>query len=172
MQAMAEAEVTLTAQTADPLGNSRPARNQAARRRPARKEVSVSKPRYTPRRAGVKRTTELELAILERVAAGESLRKVCEAKGMPDPATVRYWAVTDLVFGERLKIARMVQAHEFVDRMTEELNRPPVRTKGGKVDHGEIQLRRLRIDTYKWILAKMLPKVCGDKLLQKEQAQG
>ena len=56
------------------------------------------------------------------------------------------------------------QAHEVVDLMTEELDRPPVMTKDGKVDHGEIQLRRLRVDTYKWILAKMLPKLYGDKL--------
>ena len=112
----------------------------------------------------MKRTPELEQSILERVAAGESLRKVCDAKGMPDPATVRYWAVTDPEFGERFKIARMVQAHEVVDLMTEELDRPPVMTKDGKVDHGEIQLRKLRVDTYKWILAKMLPKVYGNRL--------
>ena len=137
---------------------------KATRKTTSRKKVSVSKPRYTPPARSVKRTPELEQSILERVAAGESLRSVCDTKGMPHAWTVRYWAVTDPDFGERFKIARMVQAHEVVDLMTEELDRPAVMTEDGKVDHGEVQLRRLRVDTYKWILAKMLPKVYGDRI--------
>jgi len=31
------------------------------------------------------------------------------------------------------------------------------------VDHEHIQRARLRVDTRKWILSKMLPKVYGDK---------
>ncbi len=165
------ATTNLDDEIADLLGEPRrekkarkmPVGKKATRKTTSRKKVSVSKLRYTPPARSVKRTPELEQSILERVAAGESLRSVCDTKGMPHASTVRYWAVTDPDFGERFKIARMVQAHEVVDLMTEELDRPPV-TVDGKVDHGEVQLRRLRVDTYKWILAKMLPKVYGDRI--------
>ena len=60
-------ETALDDEIPDLLGEPRPARKQA---------VSVSKPRYTSPARSVKRTPELEQSILERVAAGESLRKV------------------------------------------------------------------------------------------------
>jgi hypothetical protein len=125
------------------------------------------------RRRAVTRTPKLEQAVLERVAAGESLRKACRDPGMPDESAVRYWAVHHPDFGERLKRARMVAAHAIVDMMTEELAREAdyVTEHSGsngkrrvRVDAGEVQLRRLKIDTWKWVLSKMLPKLYGERL--------
>lgn len=117
-----------------------------------------------PQDPSVRRSAELEELILDRIAAGDSLREVCDAEDMPSPQAVRKWAVTDPIFGERFKIARMIQAHEFFDLMREEMDREVERGDDGKVDTGDVNLRRLRIDTYKWALAKMLPKVYGDTL--------
>lgn len=128
---------------------------------PAHRSARATEPGRKPRRPRVRRTSELEQEILERIAAGESLRQVCGAKGMPDPATVRYWAVTDPAFGERFRIARIVQAHEYVDRIKEELDRPLLETGHAKQVRAEIQLRKLRIDSWKWVLSRMLPKLYG-----------
>lgn len=118
-------------------------------------------------RPQVRRTPELEKVILDGISAGQGLAEVCKAPGMPDESSVRKWAVTDLDFGERFKVARMIQSHAFVDKLQHELFRPNVTFStetGEKIDPGDVNLRRLRIDTFKWILSKMLPKLYGEKL--------
>lgn len=110
-----------------------------------------------------KRTPELEQAILDGLVDGKSLNETCRANNI-DSAAVRLWVVTDDSFAARFRIARMAQAHQLVDKLAEELDRPAELDENGRVDNGAVQLRRLRVDTYKWILAKVLPKVYGDKL--------
>ena len=126
----------------------------------------------------VKRTPEMEEEILDRVGAGESLRQVCSGPKMPTEAAVRKWAVTDPEFGRKFVIARMIQAHGYAEAIQEELMRPleaetvTVTYKSGDTEevvdkaalNAHVQLRRLRVDTWKWALSKMLPKLYGDRL--------
>jgi hypothetical protein len=49
---------------------------------------------------------DLAGAILARVAAGESLSRVCETPGMPERHTVLNWAAANEDFGERLDAAQ------------------------------------------------------------------
>src|SRR5687767_2898098 len=59
----------------------------------------------------------LKAEILRRVAAGETLKAVCAAPGMPRPRTVYGWTWTDASFDEGLAAAvrrgRWVRCHAF-----------------------------------------------------------
>ena len=112
--------------------------------------------------------------ICERLAAKESLESICRSPGMPHPAAVIRWVQKpDLNFKEKYETARLIGyqlmaeelmaiaddgANDYIERVDET----------GKVklvvDHDHIARSRLRVDTRKWVLAKMLPKLYGDKL--------
>lgn len=137
----------------------------------------MAKKSRTTRKPQVKRTRELEDEILTRVASGRSLLDACKGKGMPDEATVRGWAVREPNgFGRQFVIARMIQAHGWWDEIRSEIDRDPVMveetvtskdgsvTDRSRIDGADVNLRRLRVDTLKWGLSKMLPKLYGDKL--------
>lgn len=109
-------------------------------------------------------TEEIAESILDRLAAGESLAEVCRTKGFPNERTVRGWTVDDVHdFAPRYWRARMIQAHGWLDEIREELDRP-LEAADPKALNAEVQLRRLKVDTLKWGLAKLLPANFGDRL--------
>lgn len=112
-------------------------------------------------------------AICARLAEGESLNAICKTEGLPAESTIRSWALDD-VEGFAAKYAR---ARELgYSRLAEELLSIADTPKPGqivttKADGSEevkiadmIEHRRLQVDSRKWMLSKMLPKVYGDKL--------
>jgi hypothetical protein len=131
-------------------------------------------------------TAELAGELCSYLAQGMSLRKACAKKGMPGITTVFMWL--SLSNGElwrddfREQYARAKQ--EAADMMAEEIldiaNKPTkgkvVITKtskdkdGNEVTTTEVREddmlghRRLQIDTRKFLMAKMKPKIYGDKM--------
>lgn len=111
--------------------------------------------------------------ILSRLAEGETLRQVCRDKHLPAESTVRMWVLDDMPrgFAAQYTRARMLGYLGMADELVElsddssrdwidgEDEDDPPRFNGEAVARS-----RLRVDTRKWILAKMLPKVFGDKL--------
>lgn len=122
---------------------------------------------------------EVAAAICERIASGESLRSVCRDEAMPAESTVRAWAVDDVQnFSAQYARAREHQAHSIADEMLEIAddgsNDWMVRTgkdgaAGYELNGEHVQRSRARLDTRKWLLSKMLPKVYGDKVTQEHQ---
>lgn len=119
-------------------------------------------------------TEELANSILLRIAEGESLSAICSEEGMPTRSTVSLWIVDGKhkEFSDGYARARQAQAV----LMAEELmgiaddGSNDWMTKNGS--NGEAyesfnsehyQRSRLRVDTRKWYLSKVLPKVYGDK---------
>lgn len=111
--------------------------------------------------------------ICTRLEQGESLNGICKDDGMPDERTVRGWARDDYKgFSPKYARAREVGylrlADELLDIADDGHNDWMVRRgqdDAGWVANGEhLQRSRLRVDTRKWLLSKMLPKVFGDKL--------
>jgi hypothetical protein len=118
---------------------------------------------------------ELADSILGKLTAGQTLREICRSDDMPSEASVRGWALDDRDgFAARYKRAReigyMCMADEILDIANDGSNdwmeRENART--GKIDivpnHDHINRSRLRVDTYKWLLAKCLPKIFGEKI--------
>ena len=56
---------------------------------------------------------EAKKTIIEGICAGESLRKICKAPGMPNRATVHRWLLSDTDFCDQYARAREIQAEEI-----------------------------------------------------------
>jgi hypothetical protein len=116
---------------------------------------------------------EIADEVCRRLAGGESLRAICRDEGIPDESTVRLWALDDREgFATQYARAREVQYLAIADELLEIaddgrndwMQRRGNDERGGWELNGEhIQRSRVRIDTRKWMLSKMLPKVYGDK---------
>lgn len=97
-------------------------------------------------------SAELAASICERIALGESLRAICRDEGMPDQLTVHRWLSQDESFVSKYARAREQQADVFAEEIVE--------ISDGE---GDPQRDRLRVDTRKWVAAKLKPKKYGDR---------
>jgi hypothetical protein len=115
-------------------------------------------------------TPEIADEICERLAAGESLVAICQADHMPPESTVRGWAIDDREgFAAKYARARQSQALRWAEEILaiadDGTNDVTVDEDGNpRTDHDAIQRSRLRVDTRKWLLSKVLPKVYGEKV--------
>ncbi len=122
-----------------------------------------------------KYTEELATEICARLANGESLRSICRDDGMPDERRVREWALNlQHPFAPQYARAREIAYHGMADDLLEiaddGANDWMLRNAGdnpGYDANGEhLQRSRLRVDTRKWMLSRMLPKIYGDLITQ------
>lgn len=99
---------------------------------------------------------ETRQIILDRIAAGESLRKVCEDEGMPDKATVLRW-LSDAEFATKYARARECQADVLFDGMADIED---------KVIAGDLRpdAARVILDSQRWRAEKLKPKAYGSKV--------
>ncbi len=112
--------------------------------------------------------------ICERLMLGESMVKICNDPRMPNRRTVIRWLADPrrVDFREMYYFARRVAVETYVDEIIEiaddnsgdweftydkdgEIN-------GIKADNEAIQRSRVRIDTRKWLAAKLVPRIYGD----------
>lgn len=132
-------------------------------------------------------TNALAERICTRLENGESLNSICKDKNMPDERTVRRWVMDDVNgFAPKYTRAREIGYSRLAEEILEIANTPvvgikkvtkPVTTRdkesGDIIPTGEtleevtegdmLEHRKLQVETRKWILCKMLPKVYGDK---------
>lgn len=117
-----------------------------------------------------KYTEAIACEICERLANGEALKTICADKHLPEESTVRNWALTDAHgFFARYMRAREAQALRWADEIVEisdDGTNDFMEIKEGAevVNHEHIARSRLRVDTRKWLLSKLLPKQFGDKV--------
>jgi hypothetical protein len=109
-------------------------------------------PRGRPQEVVPKR---LASTIIKLVSEGRSLNSICKQEpGMPaHPSTVLRWCRKDDDFGKAYARARQMGFELMADELLEIADANNVDTNRD----------RLRVDTRKWIMAKMLPKVFGDR---------
>ena len=115
-------------------------------------------------------TSEFAKLILSEVAEGKSLRAICEDHtDLPAAQTIRRWILEDREGFQ----AKYTRAKEIgVERMAEEIieisdetSGDTIQTESGEIPDNEwINRSRLRVDTRKWLLSKLIPKKYGDKL--------
>ena len=107
--------------------------------------------------------------ICSRLSAGESLNAICEDAHLPERQTVHRWVVIDHEgFSSKYTRARQSQALRWAEEIMSIADNDSkdwrVDEQGNLVvDREDVQRSRLRVDTRKWMLSKMLPKVYGDK---------
>src|ERR1700710_2323306 len=100
---------------------------------------------------------ELADRLCERLADGETLRAICRDEGMPNERTVRRWALEHETFAPQYARARGMGYAGLFDLILGSPDNP-------EPDPAAVNRDRLRIDARKWMLAKALPKIYGDKV--------
>mgnify|MGYP000941996517 CR=1 FL=1 len=116
---------------------------------------------------------DLVISMCERIASGESVRSITSDEEMPAMATFFRWLNEKPEFKEQYATAKELGAEALfaeiigiADDGTNDLMEK-IGKDGGAIGYqtnGEVIARsRLRVDTRKWYLSKVLPKVYGDK---------
>ncbi len=94
-----------------------------------------------------------QATILKRIAEGQSLKSICDTKGMPSRETVYTWLAKDAEFLDKYARAREDQADFYADEIIDIADTEPDSNKA-----------RVRIDARKWKASKLQPKKYGDKI--------
>lgn len=110
--------------------------------------------------------------VLEALERGLSLRKACAEADIPEASRVLELCKRDAEFDAQYARARETGYQMLADELIDISNTPKLGIKTKVNDKGEtettegdmIEHRRLQVDTRKWMLSKMLPKIYGDKL--------
>lgn len=125
--------------------------------------------------------------ICEQIKLGRSLESICKEPGMPATGTFIEWVGNDDPKGVAADYARAREigfalmaeeiialadkTHEWVEAQAVDENGPVFDEAGEPVikrvllplNAEMVAHKRLQVDTRKWMLSKMLPKVYGDK---------
>ena len=117
-------------------------------------------------------TEEIADEVCRRLAEGESLRSICRDDHLPSEATVRLWYVDDREgFSSQYARARDIGLDAMADEILEVsddgqndwMERQGENNEGWQLNGEHVQRSRLRVDTRKWFISKLAPKIYGDK---------
>jgi hypothetical protein len=114
-------------------------------------------------------TEALADKLCARLARGEGLKPICKCLGI-DSATVLAWSEdVKHPFAERYFLARKLAYLHLAEELLEisdDSTGDVTKDENGNaaVNHANIQRSRFMVDTMKWLLARLLPKVFGDRL--------
>jgi hypothetical protein len=118
-------------------------------------------------------TAELAERILDELMEGRLLIDICDEPGMPAPRTIRNWVKLDRQgFAARYDYARelgfQAMAEQMIAISDDGRNDWIVYYKKDGTpevvfDHEHVSRSRLRVNTRRWTLTKMLPRLYGDR---------
>ncbi len=107
--------------------------------------------------------------ICERIAAGETVRNL-SGDNLPEPRTIFRWLASNESFRQQYARAKESQAEVLAEEILEisdDATNDYTETEDGAIlNHENIQRSRLRVDSRKWLLSKLLPKKYGDRVQQ------
>ena len=85
-----------------------------------------------------------------------SLRSIAEAdKALPSPSTFLGWCAKNPGVAERYALARANLMHTYAEQLVDIAD---------GTDAVNVNVARLQVETRKWLMSKLAPKVYGDKL--------
>lgn len=114
---------------------------------------------------------ELNAYALERLADGDLLAEIADEVGVKRTTMfMRLHASPELV--DAYARAREEGLHVRAERLRKKAARALPLLASGGIDPAAVSQLKLEIDTDKWTLAKLLPKVYGDKVEQTIQGPG
>ena len=104
--------------------------------------------------------------VCSELALGKSLRSILDADDkLPSASTFLDWIGADSFLAEQYAHARQLAYELLADEIVAIADENYTTDEHGvkeRLSSEAIQRNRLRVDTRKWMLAKMLPKVYGD----------
>jgi len=121
-------------------------------------------------------TADLADSICQMVACGMSMREICRADDMPAMSSVFLWLRNKDGFSEQYEKAKhqgcMAMADEILaiaddgtNDWMEQLGKDG-EVEGYKLNGEAVSRSKLRVDSRKWLLSKLMPKKYGDKIAQ------
>ena len=118
---------------------------------------------------GIEYSEAVAQIICDRIASGESVRSISRSSGMPHEVTIYRWVADDREgFRARYTRAREAQAERMADEILEiadDGSNDWMEFEGKTlVNHEYINRSRLRVDSRKWLMARLAPKKWGEKL--------
>lgn len=128
-----------------------------------------------------KYTPELGDKICEKLAEGKSMRYISRLKSMPSCSTMFKWIREIPEFSQQYDTAKQETHNAWFEEITDipdnQVGNPllndegePILDEAGNpvmtVDAAAIQHARLRVDSRKWALSKLMPKKYGDRVTQ------
>lgn len=118
-----------------------------------------------------RKTEKIRQEILQLIIAGESVRRICDREGMPCKSTVMNWIAADPEFRVAYAAAKALYAEVLAEEIIEiadDAKYDWVEGENGKeLDYEHVQRARLRIDSRKWLAARLSPKRYGDSAMLK-----
>lgn len=151
-----------------------PKKADKAKSKPASPKAPPKK--KTPRKPGrpSRYTNKLADKICKMIAEGQSVRSICAKKDMISMQTFFRWLRENKKFREQYARACEERSYMHAEEIIEiaddatndymEQHDESDELTGYKLNGENIQRSRLRIDTRKWLMSKLNPKVYGDKL--------
>ena len=118
-------------------------------------------------------TPEIAATICLRMAEGETLRAICRDSDTPARSTVYQWLSKNPEFADLYTQAREALVEHWADEILDisDDSTTDYITKIGRngheyeaVDQDHIQRSRLRVDSRKWLMSKLMPRKYGDHL--------
>ena len=109
---------------------------------------------------------ETAVELCNRIAEGNSLKSVCEAKDMPDKATVYRWLFKYSEFRDKYAHACQ-QRTEAQNELLLELGDEAITLSqevNEKASNAVVSAVKLKADNLKWVMSKQKPKKYGDTL--------
>jgi hypothetical protein len=112
---------------------------------------------------------EIVTAICERMAEGETLRKICSDPEMPARNTVLRWVKNDDGFKKQYETARQACMDWYADEIVNiawDTSSDTIEGKEGQplCNHEWIARSRLKVDSLKFLMSKLHPTRYGEKL--------
>lgn len=119
-------------------------------------------------------TTELAALVCEQIACGDKLKEICQREGMPKARTVFLWLSKHEEFMqmharalEHRGLSLAEETLEIADTVTPGEKRITKETDKGTfteiVEGDMVERAKLKVDTRKWFLSRLLPRQYGDK---------
>lgn len=120
-----------------------------------------------PTKVGRPRTVD-RLAIVQKVcraiSKGDSVKDACREVGIR-PARLHEWTREDSVLASVYARAREQQAHSLAERAI------AVSREAYGRDTAGVQAARLEVDTLKWYVSKIAPKLYGERLTIEDEGE-
>jgi hypothetical protein len=112
-------------------------------------------------------TTELGQAICDAIASSTlGIKPLMEQFGYPPPDTIYKWLNRHQEFADGYMRAKQRQIALMAENLVEYSKVEPYYDDNGvqRVDGGMVARQRLVTDNVKWLAARLLPKLYGDKI--------
>jgi hypothetical protein len=142
----------------------RVARHRAHQRRVAKENSAANKRKRDPSRPYiVDYTEELGTEIIDRLCDGETVGQISRLDHMPVERTLRRWCRdTSLTLGKEYPNARAIGIDKLADELIE------LADSADAVNYNAV---KLRLETRKWLLARLLSNTYGERTQHEIKAQ-